>query len=203
MGSRAILKMGNIAPPILRHIARADYQTKPWKNGKGTTHDILILPEGSNHDSFDLRFALSPIVETAVFSSFPGADRVITVVEGEGLDLQFQTQIEHLSQYQSHYFDTGLDPIGTPLTGPVRVINVMARRGVWDIAECKMTSALNLDCDRDNMLFVYCVGRGCSINVDGAQCEVGQSNAFLVSNASRTTISGDGMFLYAHLKPSA
>ena len=54
----------------IQYLQLKDYQTKQWKNGKGITHDILLMPEGAGHDSFDVRFALSPIVEEAQFSSF-------------------------------------------------------------------------------------------------------------------------------------
>lgn len=195
--------MGTATLANQRHIPREDYQTKPWKNGKGTTHDILILPEGGDHASFDVRLALSPIVEKGVFSSYEGADRVITLVEGAGLDLQFGASKEHLAPLQSLYFDTGLAPIGTPLSGPVRVINVMARRGVWNIATCSVASSAQLKCKAADMVFIYCIGQGCLITVDGTQTQVAQLNSVLLSDATNIAINGEGLFLFAHLKPHA
>ncbi|MGB0799790.1 MAG: HutD family protein [Planktomarina sp.] len=185
--------------PDLYHIARSDFHTKPWKNGKGTTHDILMLPDGCDHTSFDLRFALSPIIEAGVFSTFPGADRVITLVEGQGLDLRFETHCEHLMPLQCLHFDTGLAPIGTPSQGGVAVINVMAKRDIWQIAACHVVPTLHMECGDNDLVFVYALQQDCSLNIDGTRTWVDQANAVLLSGPSMIDI--EGLFLYAHLTP--
>ncbi len=155
----------------VRYLTIRDYQTKPWKNGKGMTHDIFLSPENSDHSGFDLRFALSPITEAGPFSSFPGADRIITLIEGRALELDFDGHIERLEPLQSLRFDTGLAPMGHPVGGPVRVVNVMARRGVWDIESCAVVDHATLCCGSDELLFLialsegWCVGAGADAQV--------------------------------------
>ena len=151
----------------IRHLTREDYQTKPWKNGKGQTQDVFLIPEDADHSNFDLRFALSPIVTQAQFSSFPGADRVISVIEGDTLELAFETETVLLNRYDSHRFDTGLSPIGKPLGDPIRVVNVMARRNIWSIIFCKLVSTINVTCGANNLLFIYAISGDCSVTVDG------------------------------------
>ncbi|MDG1431051.1 MAG: HutD family protein [Paracoccaceae bacterium] len=194
--------MRKIAVPLIRHIKRADYQTKPWKNGKGTTHDILILPEGSDHSSFELRFALSPIVERGVFSSFIGADRAITLVKGEGLELQFDAFSKHLNLFESVGFDTGLAPIGTPVGGPVHVVNVMARRGHWDIVQSGVKSELYLECEREDLFFVFCLTQDNLFIINDQEVCLKHLDSVLISDIEALKIPEGSDFLYAHLKPS-
>ena len=124
------------------HLRVNDYASNPWKNGLGTTQDVVLLPSGSVHETFDCRIAISPIPNTARFSSFPGIDRVLTLIRGNGLTLDFDGRKNHLSLSQNIEFDSALAPKGTP-EGEVSVINVMVRRGVWKIAECQVLTDLD------------------------------------------------------------
>jgi environmental stress-induced protein Ves len=187
----------------IQHLRLKDYKTKPWKNGKGVTQDILLMPEGAGHDSFDVRFALSPIVEEAKFSSFLGADRVITVIEGNKLELAFDATTVSLERYESHGFDTGLTPIGKPIDGSVLVVNVMARRGIWDIASCEVKSDYKVSCVDGDMLFLYGVSGDTSVSLEGKETALNSTETLLISGATDATIVSDGKFLVSHLKPVA
>lgn len=201
MASRAIHKM-SIAQTTIRHLTPKDYRTKPWKNGKGQTQDILLLPEDADHSNFDVRFALSPIVETGPFSSFPGADRVITLVEGHALELAFEDSATCLNIHDSHGFDTGLAPMGTPVDGPVRVINVMARRGVWDIKVCTVVSRQGISCSPADLLFFFAIAGNAAVESQGTETLLSQAESAVVSNTDSVTLASDGYVLMAHLTPA-
>jgi len=119
------------------HLRVNDYACNPWKNGLGITQDVILLPSGSDHNTFDCRIAISPIPNAAKFSSFAGIDRVLTLIRGNRLSLDFDGRRNRLTLFENIEFDSALAPIGTP-EGDVIVINVMARRGVWKIAECQV-----------------------------------------------------------------
>ena len=61
--------------------------TAVWKNGGGVTREIVASPEGAPLDAFDWRVSLADVSADGPFSSFPGVDRTLTVVEGAGMDL--------------------------------------------------------------------------------------------------------------------
>lgn len=67
------------------HLTPADYRTQPWKNGRGTTTELLHLtdPAGSTL----LRLSRASVVEDGPFSLFPGIDRNLTVLTGAGFRL--------------------------------------------------------------------------------------------------------------------
>lgn len=75
------------------HLTPADYQTQPWKNGRGMTTELLHLTDPAGNTL--LRLSRASVVEDGPFSLFPGIERTLTVLtgagfrlRGEGLDLR-------------------------------------------------------------------------------------------------------------------
>ncbi|MET8726256.1 HutD/Ves family protein [Streptomyces parvus] len=113
----------------VRILRAADLTPTPWKNGGGLTREIATGPEGAGTDAFDWRVSLADVTADGPFSAFPGVDRILTVVEGAGMDL--------LVGGEHHIVDEPLWPHGFPgdlpsegflLGGPVVNLNVMYRR---------------------------------------------------------------------------
>ncbi len=126
----------------IRHLQCQTYVSMAWKNGRGSTDEICLLPPGASRDAFDLRISRASIPEPGLFSTFPGVQRTITVIEGSGLDLDFGDQLAKLKPRQPFNFDSGLTPDGRPEDGPVRVFNVMASRAVWRIEPATVTTGV-------------------------------------------------------------
>lgn len=72
----------------------ADYPRMPWKNGSGSTEEIT-RDAGTGLDGFGWRLSIADIAESGGFSTFPGYQRVITVLQGAGMTLQVE---EHTSR---------------------------------------------------------------------------------------------------------
>lgn len=125
----------------LHHLPATGYVTLPWKNGLGTTDEICLRPETADRDAFDLRISRATIAADAPFSAFPGVERIITLIEGTGLRLDFADHSAQLAPGEPCRFDSGLTPVGTPLGGTVRVLNVMAARSVWKLGTARMQDA--------------------------------------------------------------
>ncbi|MES2323217.1 MAG: HutD family protein [Pseudomonadota bacterium] len=68
-------------------IPYAGLEPAPWKNGGGSTTEIAIAPLGATVDKFDWRISLATIANSGPFSVFPGVDRTLALVEGEGVVL--------------------------------------------------------------------------------------------------------------------
>lgn len=187
----------------LRHLGFAGYDRKPWKNRRGTTHDIAMFPPGAGHDDFDLRLALSPIIEDGVFSSFPGIERVITLIEGKGLALEFPDREVLLKPEESLRFDSGLAPIGKPKGGPVKVINVMVRRRSWQIDRCEIVQGASTQvCGTDEKLFWFCLDAGWQFDTDVTTLTAGHYDSVLVTGPASvvTTHSGKARILLTRMK---
>lgn len=73
-------------------ISRKQFKVTPWKNGAGVTAEIAIDPAGSDFREgiFNWRLSSARIEDENTFSKFPGYDRILTVLSGEGLLLNNQ-----------------------------------------------------------------------------------------------------------------
>ncbi len=69
----------------MRHLTPADYRTQPWKNGRGTTTQLLHLTDPAGKTL--LRLSRASVVEDGPFSLFPGIERNLTVLTGAGFRL--------------------------------------------------------------------------------------------------------------------
>ncbi len=59
-----------------------------WRNGNGWTREILRVPQADDGD-FHWRISIADISEDSLFSLFPGCDRAMALLAGEGVELSF------------------------------------------------------------------------------------------------------------------
>ncbi len=71
-------------------IRQTDFVKGRWLNGAGVSWDIAFAPHDASPSRFDWRFATAAIEHDAPFSVFPGVDRVITLVDGDGFSLDVE-----------------------------------------------------------------------------------------------------------------
>lgn len=69
---------------MMRHLTPADYTLQPWKNGRGTTTEVLRIERDGQ---LLLRLSRASVVEDGPFSIFPGMERNLTVLSGPGFRL--------------------------------------------------------------------------------------------------------------------
>ena len=102
----------------------------PWKNRGGVTSEIAVHPPGASLQEFDWRISCAQVDSAGPFSSFPGIDRIIVILEGE-LSLQVADQPAVVLSPESAPwgFPGDAASAGAPLAGPVHDLNVMTRRG--------------------------------------------------------------------------
>lgn len=56
----------------------------PWKNGGGVTREVA---QAAGPNGFVWRLSLADVDTEGAFSAFPGMSRILTVIEGRGLEL--------------------------------------------------------------------------------------------------------------------
>lgn len=112
--------------------AIADLPRMPWKNGGGSTREVVCHPPGADMDTFDWRVSIATIAQSGPFSVFAGVDRSIMLLEGDGVQLHAPGRFDHrlVTAGQPFAFagDEAVDC--TLLGGESTDFNVMTRRGV-------------------------------------------------------------------------
>lgn len=65
-------------------IRRSQFQTVPWNNGGGITHEVAREDQDGK---LLWRLSLAEVGRDGPFSLFPGLARILTVIDGVGMDL--------------------------------------------------------------------------------------------------------------------
>ena len=117
-----------------RLIQYASLRPTPWKNGGGVTTELAMSPPGAGLDDFDWRVSLASIAEDGPFSQFPGVDRTLVLVAGDGVLLDFGDERVVLSPSEPLVEFAGEDPVHATISGPISGqatldFNVLTRRG--------------------------------------------------------------------------
>lgn len=116
----------------IHRFARHALPVTPWKNGGGSTREILSWPPGAGLDAFDWRVSIATIGASGPFSVFAGVDRSIMLLEGDGVRLQAEGFDHRLDQPRVPFAFSGDVAVDcTLLGGESTDFNVMTRRGRW------------------------------------------------------------------------
>lgn len=138
-------------------IRLADVIARPWKNGLGSTREIAVQPSTASSDDFLWRVSIAEVDSAAPFSSFPGIDRHIVLLNGSGFTMTLDGQ-------RTHALTTPFVPFAFPgeakvevtlAGGPTRDFNLMVRRrqARGDVQVVRTPGQHQLD---PNSELVYC-----------------------------------------------
>lgn len=138
----------------LSHFDFAELPVSPWRNGGGETREITSQPPGSTE--FAWRASIATIAQDGPFSAFPGIDRSITLLEGDGVHLQSAGQIDHRLQQIAEPFafsgDVALE--ATLLRGSSQDFNIMVRRGHYRAQVRRIVETTGLSLHNAGVLYV-------------------------------------------------
>lgn len=114
----------------MRHSAPADYKRTAWKNGGGTTTELAISPKNANLSDFLWRVSIAEVEADGPFSLFPGCDRTIMLIAGDGMTLEAGDygSIGLVEPLQPKRFSGDWPVFGRLISGPVRDFNLIVRR---------------------------------------------------------------------------
>lgn len=135
----------------------ADLVVTPWKNGRGSTREYLAHPPGAGTQDFFWRVSRARVDRHGAFSSFPGIDRTLSVVEGDTIDLCFPDRTVRLDCTTPPYRFDGEEAIFCRIPGaPIEDFNVMTDRSHWhhEVTRRRIEKATTLDLPGDQALVV-------------------------------------------------
>ena len=111
-------------------IRLADCPSQPWKNGLGRTREIAVQPSVDGGDGFLWRVSVAEVDSAAPFSSFPGIDRQIALLDGAGFTMTLDDgRVHELTTPFAPFAFAGEAKVDVVLAGgPTRDFNLMVRR---------------------------------------------------------------------------
>ncbi|NJN40558.1 MAG: HutD family protein [Gammaproteobacteria bacterium] len=163
------------------HIVRSrDYPRLPWKNGLGVSQIIAASPDGAGYDDLHWQVSITGIEASCPFSQLPGIERHFMLLEGSGIELECRDDLTGAAV--RHRIDTALEPISfsgdwrTECSlpgGPVRVLNVVTRRGLASarIRTHAISDRIVLERSRAELLVAFVASGALVAESSGAQAE--------------------------------
>lgn len=117
----------------MRVIRAREYVTRPWKNGGGTTREIVTFPAGSGYDTFEWLVSAAHVGGDGPFSIFPNVDRSMAILSATAMALHgLGAAPVVLTPSSSPFAFAGDVPVTATLaSGPVEDLNLMTRRGMF------------------------------------------------------------------------
>ncbi len=196
-------------------IRYAELKPQPWRNGGGVTREVRHHRAGGvPGDGWDWRISIAELSKAGDFSAFPGMDRVLTVIDGELLQLRVDGAEHLLEKYRPFRFSGGADSAAALPTGDIRNLNVMTRTGAFK----GYTSIVELSKKRAQPVFAGQLGillQGqATAGTDSAaaaseqpagenRAELGRFDAVVGSDTATPEILGRGFLAVVSIDPVA
>jgi uncharacterized protein len=119
----------------MRALSASDYRRVRWMNGGGWTTELAVHPAAATETgaAFDWRVSIAEIESDGAFSTFPGCDRQVALLEGVGMELRFDAAPTVRLERRLHFvsFAGEWQTRGMLVAGPVRDFNVIVRRDAF------------------------------------------------------------------------
>ena len=154
----------------------ASYITMPWKNGLGSTVEIIKKHIPGSED-FAWRISMADVTTNGPFSYFENYDRTLLLLKGNGISLSIKkpdknraemltlTKILQAAQFRGEDLT-----VAALHSGPITDFNVMSHRDYCDVDtvcghEAEQTR-IAMECDE---ALIYCVTGNLSIDSDSGR----------------------------------
>ncbi|MBF6022687.1 HutD/Ves family protein [Lysobacter niastensis] len=110
-----------------RVIPANEYRRERWRNQLGWTREIARWPEEGD---WNWRLSIAEIERDSAFSAFPGIDRELVLLSGNGLRLRFEDGAVHDLEppHGKLRFAGEASLVGELIDGPTHDFNLMWRR---------------------------------------------------------------------------
>jgi environmental stress-induced protein Ves len=154
----------------------------PWKNGGGSTTEIAIGPAGASLDAFDWRVSMALVASDGPFSLFPGIDRTLAVIEGDGMELKVADRpAVTLGRRSAPWRFPGDVATEAFLREDVITdLNVMTRRGRFRHSLLRVVQPMNHLFDCDDIAIVLAIGGSAQVILPNDRATLDHADAVLI-----------------------
>jgi environmental stress-induced protein Ves len=190
-------------------VRAVDLAASRWKNGGGLTREIAAYPAGSDLDTFIWRVSVAEVEQPGPFSRFPGIDRTLVLLAGNGMLLDEPGGITHslMKPLDAAHFNGEATIEASLVDGPTRDFNLMLRRGrvrglidVW-----RGNAEHTLDAD---VMLLFCASGAFELTLDTgapdgrAPVKLGETDTLCIEGhrAGSCAVAGAGVMLAVYIR---
>lgn len=183
-------------------LAAAGRTTQAWKNGGGTTSEVVIYPPGSGYDDFDWRLSLADIRASGPFSRFNGVDRLLAVTYGTlRLAIADEAPVLLAEHDEPRAFSGDVavhaDPCGD---APVKDCNLMVRRAFGKGRMCWVGGRALLVTERRAVsMRLLLAPRGGALRCGAERVDLACGDAATIEYPGRIDLEGEQKMLFIEI----
>jgi environmental stress-induced protein Ves len=176
-----------------------EYRRVPWRNGGGTTQEVAARASADG-DGFDWRVSVADVASEGPFSPFPGIDRVITLVDGDGMVLTVDGTEHRLAPLEPFAFAGDAATDCRLPGGAARDMNLMTRRGrmTGEVRIAEVGAGLDLVCADGETLLVLPVTEGVTL---GEETPLARLDCVRHDGAGTVRLRGNGTVAEIRVAP--
>lgn len=165
-----------------------------WRNGQGVSWEIASFKEEGAID-FSWRFAKARIDNSVPFSIYSGMDRIFMMIEGDGMDLEFEGGeiLQVHEKFVPHEFSCDVPLVCKLKGGPSLDLNLFTARGKWR-AECDVVvidGELEFNF-QNHITIIYVLEGNCTV----ASHSLAEGDTVIIEGKSSIECSGKNAQLY-------
>lgn len=185
----------------MKLLRASDHKRMPWKNGGGETVEIAVSPDGVGLADFDWRVSMATVATDGPFSVFPGIDRTLSILEGEGMTLFIEgREPERLTQASDPLsFAADAPTSATLIDGTITDLNVMTRRGRFTHSVRRISVDGNGKVEPKSETALILCHRG-TAEINGAVLVAGDCLALSNEASTRHPISGSAQLFLIEIE---
>jgi uncharacterized protein len=177
----------------MRIIRFSELRETPWKNGGGVTREIAIARD---RDAWDWRLSMADVGVDGPFSKFDGMQRILTVVEGRGMELICPHIKLQADLGVPVRFDGAWEIVAKLTQGPLRGVNVIYDAGSCEADARVVGGEFEVESNFARLYAIHCISGSITLNEtdqlhrgDTALIEQGGAQFVTVGTASALLIS--------------
>ncbi|HEV7308909.1 HutD family protein [Ensifer sp.] len=175
----------------MKTLRASTYKRMPWKNGGGETVEIAVFPLTASLSDFDWRVSMATVASDGPFSSFPGIDRTLSILEGKGMRLMIEGREPVVMTGASAPlpFPADATTSATLVDGPIVDLNVMTRRGrlAHSVKRLALDHPQTLECTAKTTL-VLCYGGAVRLTTADTTADLAAGDTAILEAAADVTI---------------
>lgn len=193
----------------MKILRASTYKRMPWKNGGGETVEIAVFPEKASLGDFDWRVSMATVASDGPFSSFPGIDRTLSILQGKGMRLSIEGRepVVMTGEAAPLPFPADVATSATLVDGPIVDLNVMTRRGrlAHTVRRLAIDHPQTVEGSAETRL-ILCHGGAVRLTAAEGQADLAAGDTAILKGAAAVTIEPAAsavLFLITIDKPAA
>jgi environmental stress-induced protein Ves len=181
---------------LITHLPASGYTAMPWRNGAGTTHEIMVDDTpGASSAPFRWRLSMADLAGDGPFSELPDVDRILVLLAGADVELTIDGAAPApLGIHAAIAFPGDVPTSLTMAPGTGRDLNLMwdRTRAEGSVAILHIGDEMRIDAPT---AFAIALGGSATVAIDDEEHVLGEQDALQVDDGGTLVVIDGEVYL--------